>query len=74
MSKILLALGVVAALAAPAAAGRPDVDPAQLANPSQLSQTAPAVDVTVTRSISGDEVGAADRLAENAKLFGPDSR
>ncbi|HEV7255365.1 MAG TPA: hypothetical protein VGN97_19960 [Mesorhizobium sp.] len=71
MSKILLALGLVAALAAPASAGRLDVDPAQLANPSQSSQTAPAVDVTVTRSISGDTAGDRD---VNRNLFGPNSR
>jgi hypothetical protein len=52
MNKFLLALSVSALLAAPAVAGRLDVDPQILQSPQTRSQSVqPGTDYTATRSI-----------------------
>lgn len=76
MSKLLLAMGVLAALAAPAAAGgRLDANPAILINPSQLEQV-PAAEtgLTATRAAQAFDVAANDSAFDHGTLFGPDSR
>jgi len=81
MTKLLLALGILATLAAPAAAGgRLDANPSILINPSQLEQVpAPEAGLTATRSAqtSGearDDATRSDDPFNHGTLFGPNSR
>ncbi|HEV7252085.1 MAG TPA: hypothetical protein VGN97_03170 [Mesorhizobium sp.] len=71
MSKLLIALGLVAALSAPAAAGRLDVDLNAADGVAQIEQ---GINITGTRSIApeqGQDTSAAER---NSSLFGANSR
>ncbi|HEV7255364.1 MAG TPA: hypothetical protein VGN97_19955 [Mesorhizobium sp.] len=80
MSKLLLALGLVAALSAPAAAGRLDIDPSLLNNPSQLEEV-PAAETGLTADRSVQAPDDADGRSAGVEapyshgtLFGPNSR
>lgn len=71
MSKLLIAVGLVAALSAPAAAGRLDVDLSAADGAAQIEQ---GVTIAGTRSVApeqGQDTGAAER---NSNLFGANSR
>ena len=55
MTKLLLTLGLLASFAVPATAGRLDVDPPMLANPSQLNHNPAEASVSVTRQIEASD-------------------
>ena len=80
MNKLLLTLGVLAALAAPAAAGRLDVDLSRADGSSQGPQTSTFdTSVDATRSIASGQNGNGGSTVEadtfdHGDLFGADSR
>ncbi len=69
MNKLLLSLGLLAALAAPAAAGRLDDDADPTVREDRQPQTAqqPDVDYTTTRSIQPTAPSSQDRQSDNQR-------